>query len=114
MERHVYCLTYTDDRGVWIESLDIAELTEKFVVLAEDSHIFTQKKLPLHDQYRVQQTADGYLTWCIDRENILTMKANFLHDLAKDLTYFRRQAQALELAMAEVEQLTVTKWEARE
>lgn len=114
MNRHVYCLTYNDERGVWIESLDIHEIQEKYVILSEDSQVFTQHKLSLHDQYRVQQTADGYITWCIDRENILKMKANFLHDLAKDLTYFKRQAQALELAISDVEQLTVTKWEVRE
>ncbi|WP_297077540.1 hypothetical protein [uncultured Enterococcus sp.] len=114
MNRHVYCLTYNDETGVWIESLDIKEVQEKYVILNEESHVFSQNKLPLHDQYRVQQTAEGYLTWCIDRENILKMKADFLHDLAKDLTYLKRQAQALELAIAEVEQLTVTKWEVRE
>ena len=114
MNRHVYCLTYNKEQGVSIESLAIEKINDKEIELSRKSHTFPDKQLPFYNQYRIQQLADNYGVWCIDRENISKMKETLIHELSKDLKYYQKQSEELKKVISEVNQLTTEQWEIRE
>lgn len=105
MNRHVYCLICSYTQGVRIETLDIVEMTEKEIVLSESSKMFSGLKLSHYNQYRVQQTADNYVVWCLDQKNIPKMKAKFIEDISHDLNYHEIQVNELKKILKEAEKL---------
>ncbi|MHC5250586.1 hypothetical protein [Enterococcus sp. LJL90] len=114
MNRHIYCLTYNDEFGIQIEALDVKSVSTKEIILSEKSKIFSNNRVPYYHQYRVQQTSDSYLVWCLDRENIPKMKELFLRELEKDLRYYQLQVNELEKAIQKTKTLTLDNWIMRE